>query len=331
MAQGHEQSSEEQTWHDASSPTVNAQDSSPTPPATSAALAPPGDRRESDAPGTRTSHAASAPSWKGHVLTAVLALIFGMIGAYVYLHFLEKPTHSADTTLADPAAEEKEAGPSTVDLESQIGKLVERVDGVNRRLDTLPKPESPPDLSDLQVQVANIAEVAEGVAPLRKTVEGFDHRLDDMSQALRSLGDQVHAIQSRAGTLRTTSVGAERPASTERSEAVAAVPPKPVDHEALEQGAALFNEHKFKDALEIFTKLEQTNPDDARVWYYAALAHGFSTNQWTNGTAHLAEKGIERERAGTPPKVVIDATFKDLTSAMGKDWLSAYRQRVQNR
>jgi len=78
--------------------------------------------------------------------------------------------------------------------------------------------------------------------------------------------------------------------------------------------------------------MELTDPDDARVWYYAALAHGFATKQWNeDGAGRLVEKGIERERAGTPPKPVIDETFKGLTSATGKDWLAGYRQRVDRR
>ena len=63
------------------------------------------------------------------------------------------------------------------------------------------------------------------------------------------------------------------------------------------------------------------------------LAHGFTTKQWNeDGTGRLVEKGIEhREREGTPPKSVIDETFKGLTSANGKDWLASYRQRASSR
>jgi hypothetical protein len=87
---------------------------------------------------------------------------------------------------------------------------------------------------------------------------------------------------------------------------------------------------QYKDSREFFRRLESETPDDARVWYYSALANGFATGQWDSpGTRQLVEKGIAREGAGTPDRSTIDAEFKDLTSATGKDWLSAYRSRVK--
>jgi hypothetical protein len=44
--------------------------------------------------------------------------------------------------------------------------------------------------------------------------------------------------------------------------------------------------------------------------------------------ARLAEKGAERERADTPVAPRIDAAFRDLTPATGKDWLAYYRGRA---
>jgi hypothetical protein len=40
------------------------------------------------------------------------------------------------------------------------------------------------------------------------------------------------------------------------------------------------------------------------------------------------KKGIERERAGTPPADQIDAAFSILTPDTGKDWLATYRKRA---
>ena len=45
----------------------------------------------------------------------------------------------------------------------------------------------------------------------------------------------------------------------------------------------------------------------------------------------LVEKGIKREVAGTPKAAVIDAAFRDLTSASGKEWIAAYRRRARPR
>ena len=57
----------------------------------------------------------------------------------------------------------------------------------------------------------------------------------------------------------------------------------------------------YKEASAAFAKLAQAKPNDARVLYFAALASGFSTNNWNSGdAASLAKKGVEREKAGTP-------------------------------
>lgn len=47
-------------------------------------------------------------------------------------------------------------------------------------------------------------------------------------------------------------------------------------------------------------------------------------------TAELVQTGIEREKAGTPSSSEIDAGFRDLTPATGKDWLAAYRQSARH-
>ena len=74
--------------------------------------------------------------------------------------------------------------------------------------------------------------------------------------------------------------------------------------------------------------MTQDLPDDARVWYFTALANGLATKQWTGETEELVARGVEREKAGTPPAADIDAAFSDLTRANGKDWLAYYRRRA---
>ena len=69
-------------------------------------------------------------------------------------------------------------------------------------------------------------------------------------------------------------------------------------------------------------------PDDARVWYFTALANGLTSKKWTGETEELVTRGIERERYGTPPAADIDAAFSGLTRTNGKDWLAYYRGRA---
>jgi hypothetical protein len=64
------------------------------------------------------------------------------------------------------------------------------------------------------------------------------------------------------------------------------------------------------------------------VWYYSALANGIVTHVWDGETKRLFEKGVERERAGTPSPERISATFEKLRPAKAKEQLSHYRESV---
>jgi predicted Zn-dependent protease len=94
---------------------------------------------------------------------------------------------------------------------------------------------------------------------------------------------------------------------------------------AMGQGVDLFKAGKYKEASDVFRKLTESNPDDARVWYYAALSRGSATKDWGGETTRLVEKGIEREKAGTPDSAKIDSVFTDLNAAF-RPWLDAYRK-----
>ncbi len=303
-----------------------------------------------------------------YVITAVLALGFGAAGAYGERHLLEPtPPAAAEADAEAPEAPEAPAASTATsastspvasesadhrqedtlaqstrhDLDQRISRLSEQVDNVNHRLETWPKPEPAPDLSSLQVRVAEIGKTVGEVPALQETVKRLSDRLEELGHSVHALGDQFHNTLDRHGIRpKLPAAGGSDSADPGRSQrdrhAHALAPPSALGRtafeEAIEQGANLFHLHKFQEAFELFTKMEQTNPDDARVWYYAALSHGMAVHQWTaDGTGRLVEKGIERERAGTPSRSVIDQTFKGLTSDTGKDWLAAYRKRVDMR
>ena len=120
-----------------------------------------------------------------------------------------------------------------------------------------------------------------------------------------------------------------RVTGTETIRRVAARPPLEdvnVADEAFGQGVELFQKSRYDDALNLFSRMEQTHPNDARVWYFAALSNGLATGKWDGKTAELVQKGIEREKAGSPKPAEIDTAFRDLTTATGKDWLAGYRK-----
>src|SRR4051812_27070372 len=59
------------------------------------------------------------------------------------------------------------------------------------------------------------------------------------------------------------------------------------DTTALEQGIQLFRAGQYKEALSAFRRGEGDDPNDARLWYFEALARGLSTGQWGGETERL--------------------------------------------
>ena len=99
--------------------------------------------------------------------------------------------------------------------------------------------------------------------------------------------------------------------------------------QAMTDAIALFKGRKYKDASVAFGKLAQSKANDARIFYFAALSNGFATNTWTGETLSLVNKGVEQEKAGSPPSAKIDEAFADLTKANGKDWLDSFRKKAK--
>ena len=70
----------------------------------------------------------------------------------------------------------------------------------------------------------------------------------------------------------------------------------------LQAGVEFFQKKKYAEASEVFIGLTKTQPDDARVWYYAALSRGLATQDWKGETERLVTQGVDREKAGKPGK-----------------------------
>ncbi len=77
---------------------------------------------------------------------------------------------------------------------------------------------------------------------------------------------------------------------------------------------------------EVFLTLVQNYPNDARLWYFAALANALTTGDWTGESAGLVRRGLACEQRGMPKCSDIDALFSTLTKEQGKDWLEEWRK-----
>ena len=97
---------------------------------------------------------------------------------------------------------------------------------------------------------------------------------------------------------------------------------------ARDLGAALFRDGKYPAARDVFLTVVQNYPNDARLWYFAALANGLSSGDWAGESERLVRRGLACEQAGTPKRPEIDAQFSTLTREQGKDWLEGWRKRA---
>jgi hypothetical protein len=311
---------------------------------------PPENRPTSVETRTAQAQARSGAATAGSLLlSALLALVFGAIGASAYMRFLGTPPGLEASAAANPnpnanpnAPADSNARPDSIAvagggaegaakaedvraLKSRVDDLATRADALRNRIEEIPKPQPVPNLNELQKKVVELTRASDEVAPLPGQVKQISEQIAETDQKVTKLQDQVLALETKTATA-DIMPGLERRDTTNLTPAAART------DQAVSRGAALFRQGKYRDALTAFSKLEQSDPDDARVWYYAALSNGLATRQWESGeTVRRVEKGVERERAGTPPNFQIDAAFRDLTPATGRDWLEAYRRRARTR
>lgn len=183
---------------------------------------------------------------------------------------------------------------SLTNLNRTVADMPARFDSINQKLETLSKVEG---------------------ASSSARVDDLDKKISDLARSLDTLKVDrgVKGIASRGGMMaengnRVMDSGSET--------------------QAMGQAADLFKAKKYAEARDAFGKLQATYPNDARVWYYSALANGFASGQWMGETERLVNLGLEKEKAGQTDSAKVDAVFAGLTPATGKDWLASYRQRI---
>jgi K+-transporting ATPase ATPase C chain len=240
----------------------------------------------------------------------------------------EKPAPMPLTT-AEPAPAPAPETPAVSGdlpvLRSQIGVVSDQLKQLHARLnqqveavaqDKTTHEKAAADLKDLEAQVARLAEDSRAFPALVERVDGLDARAKSAMQRLQELQSEVGEARD---TLKQIQIAGTAPAESAKSAPV------------LAPGLDAFRQGHYSEAADVFLGLTKTYPDDARVWYYAALAKGLATKQWRGEAEELVNKGVERERAGTPDTASIEAALAGLSKTTGKDWLSYYRQRASKR
>jgi TolA-binding protein len=288
-------------------------------------------------PGVGTHPEKHSGSGLGTILTSsLLALIVGGAGAWAYVDYLhpmlekkQSPSNQADA----PKAESD----SAARLNAFDGKL----DELRSRVDQLPKPVTPQELEPLKERLALLDDVSRKVDALSARVNSLPAKIDQDSHKITSLTADLEGVRNEVASLRNNVQSSSEKSSAKSGKPLdqgdklarsgASEAPReisPPESSMLQAGVEFFQKRNYDEASDFFANLIKTQPDDARVWYYAALSRGLATRDWKGETERLVSQGVNREKAGKPAKSQIDAAFTDLTTQTGKDWLAFYRRRA---
>jgi polyhydroxyalkanoate synthesis regulator phasin len=135
------------------------------------------------------------------LLPAVVAVLCGSAGAWLYDHFGKAPASSAPSPGVSTAPNQPAApaiDPSTLASASDVDRLTKRFDDLVRRMDNLQerlagvrKPEPPPNLSALQTQMAALLKDDEAFSALPSRLNALDERLEALDRAIAELRNEV--------------------------------------------------------------------------------------------------------------------------------------------
>jgi K+-transporting ATPase ATPase C chain len=269
-------------------------------------------------------------------------------------------TIAQPSTASGGAHAEVKAGASTAvtpQADARLARLRDALDQLSNRVDALSRRAAAgapagvatklqTELRGLRDQVGTLADSSQQSARLSGKVDRVEGQVSSISRAIDSLRSDVKAL-SAAPKLDVKLAALGRDMDQLRSDTrtirerleklrpesapAASTGARTGDRLDLQPHIAAFKAGRFSEAADGFRSAANAHPDDARAWYFAAIANGLATRKWDGLTEELVTKGMERERAGSPPTAVIDAAFSDLTKATGKDWLAYYRQRAAGR
>ena len=254
----------------------------------------------------------------------MLLSTLALLGYAIFLQSQQPPATEK------PGPEAAKSGAASAD---EIEQLKAEIKGLTKKLEErAASPESTVQIKSLDDKIADLG----------KTVSEMPSRFDTISQKLEAVSkndDQatapkVDAIERRIGEI-SQSIDTIKADLASKPALTTTTPSTPipaavasVDAQTMDQAVDLFKKGKFAEAKDAFTRLQAVLPDDARVWYFSALANGLATRDWKGESERLVTTGMAKEKSGSPDRAKIDATFSDLTTNTGKDWLTYYRSRA---
>jgi TolA-binding protein len=213
-------------------------------------------------------------------------------------------------------------------VSTEVDQLKSEITGLTKKVTAMAPPADPaPQIKAVDDKVAELfrtmAEIPGRLEALNQKVDAslkgdtfapaprvdaIEKKVGELAQAVDSLKAGLPNRPTTAATPSSADSGSENPAMTE--------------------AADLFKKGKYVEAKEAFNRLQTTSADDARVWYYSALANSLATGDWRGESVRLATTGVEKEKAGSPERSKIDAAFAGLSVNTGKDWLAFFRNKA---
>ena len=232
-----------------------------------------------------------------------------------------------DTT-ADSTAPQSQIGDVSNQIKELLNRFNEHTEAVAQ--DKAVRDKTLAELNGLEERVAKLAGDARDVS------QQLVGRVGGLEARVKSATESLEALQTEVGETRDALNKQFAATTTPRPEPGSVASPTGGEEKAksepdLAPGLEAFSKGRYAEAASMFRALTRSDPDDARSWYYAALANGLATGQWRGETETLVNKGVERERAGTPSASEIDALFTGLAKESGGDWLTFYRRQASNR
>jgi len=275
---------------------------------------------------------AARPAATSLISNALLMIVGAAIaaGAYALARGYAPPQPPGETAGSIPSADMVKP--------DDFKKLTDRVDKMAAATD--PNQKQVADRPDLTAQVKSLNDrlndVIQTVSQLPAQFDSINQKLttvskiEDSNPAPKVIGitKQVEVDELNRGldALRAEVAAIQR---SSQGSTGSAKPDNPIgDAPALEQAISLYKAKKYPEARGAFMKLQETAPNDARVWYFSALSNGFASNEWRGDTERMVNTGLDNEKAGQPQSAVIDSAVASLTTATGKDWLAGYRKRI---
>jgi TolA-binding protein len=213
-------------------------------------------------------------------------------------------------------------------VSTEVDKLKSEIAGLTKKVTEMTPPADP---------APQIKAVDDKVAELYRTMAEIPARLEALNQKVDASlkGDafapapKVDAIEKKVGEL-SQAIDSLKAGVSNRPTTAAGPAPTDTGSEspAMTQAVDLFKKGKYLEAKEAFARLQTVSPDDARVWYYSALANSLATGDWRGESVRLATTGVDKEKAGMPERSKIDAAFAGLTVNTGRDWLAFFRNKA---